>query len=91
MKENLDKYFGEELIDLLVLYLGEEIVDYIRWRVLKLSGRDLKIMIDFRVEDGKKILFIIESLIQENFLLYYFILLDLIILISVCVVRCFNI
>lgn len=63
MKENLDKYFGEELIDLLVLYLGEEIVDYIRWRVLKLSGRDLKIMIDFRVEDGRKILFIIESLI----------------------------
>lgn len=56
MKNKLDKYFGEELSDILVEYLGEEVVDFIRCRVLKLSGRDLEFMFDFRNEDGKKLL-----------------------------------
>lgn len=90
LKENLDKYFGEESIDLPVLQSGEETADHIRRRVLKLSGRDLKTMIDLRVEDGKKTLLTIESLIQENLLPHHLTLPDLITLISARVARCLN-
>lgn len=90
LKENLDKYFGEESIDLPVLHSGEEAADHIRRRVLKLSGRTLKSMIDLRVEDGKKTLLTIESLIQENLLPHSLTLPDLITLISARVAKCLN-
>lgn len=64
LKENLDKYFGEELNDLFVFGFGEEVIDYVWWRVWKLSGWFLKIIIDLCVdESGRDKLWIIEYLI----------------------------
>lgn len=90
LKENLDKYFGEESNDLPDSGSGEEAIDYVRRRVWKLSGRSLKIIIDLRVdESGRDKLRTIEHLIQ-NHLPFEQNLQDFVTLISARVVRSLN-
>lgn len=90
LKENLDKYFGEDSNDIPHLGSCEEI-EFVRRRIRKLGGSSLKVIIDLRTdENGREKLQTIENLLLEKVLPQEFSLPDLITLVSARVIRNLN-
>ncbi|XP_062579322.1 sterile alpha motif domain-containing protein 9-like [Saccostrea cucullata] len=91
LKENLDKYFGEESNDIPALDSEEQTIEFVRRRIRKLSGSSLKDMIDLRTDDdGRQTLQTIESLILEKVMPHCISLHDLITLIGACFIKNLN-
>lgn len=88
LKENLDRYFGEESNDVPVLETFEETIDYVRRRICKLGGNSLKSIIDLRSDEkGREKLLSIQCLIQEKGLMLKPYLQDVITYINVLVIK----
>lgn len=88
LKENLDRYFGEESNDVPVLETFEETIDYVRRRICKLGGNSLKSIIDLRSDEkGREKLLSIQCLIQEKDLMLKPYLQDVITYINVLVIK----